>query len=109
MKKIYLFLCAAALLALPSCDLFVLDNFDGPDASISGKIIDASNQQRIEVENGSLVAIEQGWDAEQEQLWMVKYNGEFSNDMVFSGSYRISTKRLPCFEIEKEISLKTKL
>jgi len=119
MKQLLYIICACAVLILPSCDLFRLDNFDGPNASVSGKIYDAKTGDNMEIEAnwqrsgwssslqaGALTVIEQGWDGESEQTWMVKFNGEYTNNRVFAGTYKVNSKLLPCYDFEEEITLK---
>ncbi|MBR3096513.1 MAG: DUF3823 domain-containing protein [Bacteroidales bacterium] len=63
------------------------------------------------VKYGSLVVIEQGfvpptWGGtaeeypgrEADQDWWVRFDGNFTNTRVFSGTYKFSTKKLPCYE-----------
>ena len=119
MKKILYFIIAVAVAAVcvSSCDMFKLDNFDGPNAQISGRLLDAETGELIgieaaanvgfdwstwssytSVEAGALVVIEQGWAGEQDQDWLVRFDGQYRNDLVFAGEYKFTTKKLPCYE-----------
>lgn len=104
-----------------SCDLFKLDNYDGPNAQVSGRILDAETGEPIQVEiytesyfdwstwqtitntiSGSLVVIEDvsdRWGEEfyEEQDWLVKWNGEYRNDMIFAGKYSVDFRKLPVY------------
>lgn len=122
MKRFFIktaYLVAAASL-LTSCDLFKLDNYDGPNAQISGRILDAETDEPIQIEtytessfdwttwtttttciSGSLTVIEDvsdRWEGfYEEQDWLVKFYGEYQNDMVFAGKYTIDFRKLPVF------------
>ena len=65
------------------------------------------------VKYGSLVVMEQDYvpptwagdpadypKTESEQDWLVRFDGTFTNTMVFAAKYRFSTKKLPCYEPE---------
>lgn len=118
-KSIALLIPALAMSA--SCSMFKLDNFDGPNAQVNGKIMDIVTGEKIGIEAatasswdwstwsnvttvsyGSLVVIEQGWDAEADQDWMVRFDGMYTNNLVFAGEYRFSSKKLPCYEPSAE-------
>lgn len=117
--KIACLVAAGSLLT--SCDLFKLDNYDGPNAQISGQILDAETKEPIQIEaytesyfdwttwstitntiSGSLVVIEDvsdkwGESFYEEQDWLVKFWGEYQNDMVFAGKYEVDFKKLPVY------------
>ncbi len=109
------------LAALSSCDgFFKLDNMEGPNATISGAIIDEVTNQPIPIEanvinnqyfdwntwsmvgsitySGSLVVQEQDWKGVQDQLWNVRFDGTYTNNLVFDGRYHVSMKNLPCYD-----------
>ncbi len=68
----------------------VIDNYDGPDASFHGAIIDDVTGELVgtDIINGSAIrAIEHGFDNPQTQTWNIQNTGEFRNDMVFSATY----------------------
>jgi hypothetical protein len=93
MKKIFnIPLIAAFLFAFASCEIFQIDNYDGPNASFYGEIKDAQTGELVEtdIQNGSAIrAYELGWPTESAQTWVVMQNGEFRNDMVFAAHYKI--------------------
>lgn len=115
--KIACLVAAGSLLT--SCDLFKLDNYDGPNAQVSGRILDAKTNETIQVEtyterggnwwaptttviSGSLTVIEDvsdrwGENFYEEQDWFVKFWGEYQNDMVFAGKYSVDFRKLPVF------------
>lgn len=115
---------AAAGSLVTSCDLFKLDNYDGPNAQVYGKIIDSGTNEPIQVEtysessfdwttwtstfkgiSGSLTVIEDvsdRWEGfYEEQDWFVKFYGEYRNDMVFAGKYTVDFRKLPVFSPEE--------
>lgn len=122
MKRLFIKIaCLAAVGSLlTSCDLFKLDNYDGPNAQVSGRILDAETKEPIQIEaytesyfdwttftnvtntiSGSLVVIEDvsdRWEGfYEEQDWLVKFPGNFQNDMVFAGKYSVDFRKLPVF------------
>ena len=107
MKKIiYAFAGVLALsFGLSSCSMFKYDVLDGPNAQVNGRLVDIQTGQKIGVEcsssdAGALVVIEQGWDAEAEQSWLVRFDGMYTNNLIFAGDYVFLTKRLPCYQPE---------
>lgn len=117
--KIACLVAAGSLLT--SCDLFKLDNYDGPNAQVSGQILDAETKEPIQIEaytesyfdwttfttvtnpiSGSLVVTEDvsdrwGENFYEEQNWLVKFWGEYQNDMVFAGKYSVDFRKLPVY------------
>ncbi len=132
MKK---FIISAALL-LPllsavSCSMFELDNYEGPNAQVSGKLLDVVTGEKVGLEAGtaqtfdwstwsmvtavnygSLVVSEQGFISpnytgdpanyivDDQQDWLVRFDGQYTNKLVFAGTYKFSCKKLPCYEPE---------
>ncbi|MBR5077060.1 MAG: DUF3823 domain-containing protein [Bacteroidales bacterium] len=107
-----------------SCELLELDNFDGPNAQVTGRFLDAKTGEKMGIESsvssvwdwgtwsmktttvGSMVVIEQGWkgnDGQQvseDQNWMVRFDGQYTNNLVFAADYKLDTKNLPCYAPE---------
>ena len=107
MKKIiYAIAGFALLLAGTSCSMFKYDTLEGPNAQINGRLLDAKTGQKIGIEaattnsgtEGALVVVEKGWDYEADQTWLVRYDGMYTNNLVFAGDYVFSTKKLPCYQ-----------
>lgn len=72
-----------------SCEI---DNYDGPDAQISGKFIDSVTGDLVgtDITNGNQIgAFELGWSSEARQNWAIKNNGEYANNLVFASTYRL--------------------
>ncbi|MDR1402836.1 MAG: DUF3823 domain-containing protein [Tannerellaceae bacterium] len=91
MKVHSIFFLLTSLLFLSGCDMFKIDNYDAPNASLKGGIKDAETGALVEtdIQNGSAIRVyELGWP-EGVQTWVVKQNGEFQNDMVFAAHYKV--------------------
>ncbi len=72
------------------------DNLNGPDARFYGEIRDSETGELVEQEiiNGSRIYyIEQGWANPEVQEMVIKKDGTFRNDMMFSASYKIVLNR----------------
>lgn len=127
-KSIVLLIPAVAMLA--SCSMFQLDNFEGPNAQVTGSLYDVVTGEKVSLEAaesqtfswvtwsnvtsvdyGSLVVMEQGYvpptwkgdpadypQVDSDQDWLVRFDGQYTNTMVFAGTYKFSTKKLPCYE-----------
>ena len=96
MKKIYylILLFTGLLMGITSCELFDIDNFDGPDAQVYGAIRDSVGGGLVEtdLQNGSQIGTyELGEYAGNPELrnWYIMESGEYRNNLVFSNEYRI--------------------
>lgn len=88
MRKIFLFV-SCCLFALASCEI---DNYEGPDASIHGYILDEKTGEQVgtDIQNGSsIIVVEQGWTNPQDQTWSIMNTGEYRNDMIFAATYDV--------------------
>lgn len=92
MKKVLL-AAASILFLLTSCKL---DNYDGPNAKIHGRILDEKTGELVgtDIQNGSqLMVYEQGYAAAEThsngQTWVIKNTGEYRNDLVFAAQYEV--------------------
>lgn len=107
----YLFLAVVAAFCMTSCDWFALDNMEGYDATITGKLIDAETGElvlsEISSSTGNIKVVEQGWtDEGSQQTWYVKNNGTYRNDLVFSGDYLMRTSDANYYPTETPFQLK---
>lgn len=106
MKKI-LFLIPSLMLLMTSCEWFKLDNYAYYDATITGVFKDSGTGTNVEQEckytnayggnvgtvtTGFISAYELGWDFEAAQVWLVKYDGTYTNSQIFAGNYRLEAK-----------------
>lgn len=81
---------AMAIIAVFSFSSCELDNYDGPDASISGEVRDIETGELIQqdISNGSnIIYMEHGFENPEEQRMIFKVNGEYTNNLMFSGVY----------------------
>jgi hypothetical protein len=91
MKKIlYLFVlsCFISLITV-SCEI---DNYDGPNATITGKFLDTATGEVVgtDITNGNSIGVyELGWPTEAKQTWNVDNSGVYTNKLVFAANYRI--------------------
>lgn len=108
MKKITAIIsCTIALFAMTSCDWFKLDNLDGWDAQVEGKILDAATNEPVQMEQSSALSVyelygeqydhtnqdgKKGWDGHQAINWLVKNNGTYVNKLTFAGDYEMDTR-----------------
>jgi len=94
-----------AVVALSSCDMFKIDNYDGPDATLQGSILDEVTGQLVEtdVNNGSRLMLQQLGYAPGPLTRVVNYTGEYCDKLFFSGSYSIdfNTCNFYPFKVEK--------
>lgn len=78
---------AVCMFVALSCEV---DNYPGPDAQIYGSAIDAETGEKVEqdVNSGTLVRyIEHGYENPAEQTMIFKTNGDYRNNLMFSGVY----------------------
>ena len=107
MKKAFIYsLSALCMMSVASsCDLFKLDNFDGPDAGLSGRIIDEETGENVQTDiiNGTTIRyVEQGFKVPQDQRLRVKNDGTYANTMMFSGEYIIQPENRNFYQIEEQ-------
>lgn len=90
MKKIkYLFAILGFVTLCNSCEL---DNYDGPNASLRGNIIDSETGELIQSDiiNGTTIKIiEHGYDPVTPQYLRVKNDGTYANTKLFANTYTV--------------------
>lgn len=89
-KILYLFVlsCFVSLMTM-SCEV---DNYDGPDATITGKFLDNVTGDLVgtDITNGNSIGVyELDWPTEAKQTWNINNTGEYTNNLVFAANYRI--------------------
>ncbi|OQP44454.1 hypothetical protein A4H97_08735 [Niastella yeongjuensis] len=86
-------LTAGMLMAAASC--VKKDNFDAPEASLEGNLVDQGSKNNIQTATGNVtIRLEQlSWSATPApQDIPVKMDGSFKNSKLFKGHYRVSIK-----------------
>ncbi len=81
------------LITLSACDMFEIDNYEGPNATLKGGIIDAETGELVEttIQNGSTLKLDEiGWAPGGTLTRVVKENGEYQDDMMFAGKYKVT-------------------
>ena len=122
MKKFtHIFALLLSVTAVMSCDMFKLDSYEGPNAQVTGRFLDAKTGELMGIESsvysywdwgswsmksetaGALIVIEHGWKdrdgnpVSEDQNWLVRFDGKYTNNLVFAADYKIDTKNLPCY------------
>lgn len=124
MKKLLFILPIAFLFT--SCVFFEMDNYDGPNASITGTLLDSKTHEPVPTEckfgnffggaymgaptTGYFSVYEKGTsevygrklDYEKAQYWHIKYDGTYVNSQIFSGTYRIESASNNFYPVTKD-------
>ena len=102
MKKITYIVLGIALVGLSSC--YKKDNYDGPDSSITGRIIDSyTGQPLLSSQNDWQLRVwERSWAASTvvNTSIPIKQDGSYNNSKMFSGTYDISLNTGPFFPLD---------
>lgn len=94
------------LFLFSACDLQEIDNYDGPDATIHGGIYDELTGELLQQDiiNGMQIEyIEHGFENPQIQRLVVKNDGTYRNDLMFSNTYTIRPVRGNFVPVEEEV------
>lgn len=89
MKIILRIFAFACVVLATSCEI---DNYDGPDATITGKFLDSETGELVgtDIRDGNEIGVyELGWTSESRQTWYVTNTGEYTNNLVFASTYRL--------------------
>ena len=97
MKKIAIYPLLLALLTLGSCALFELDNYDAPEETLRGTVVDAATGNPVFTDQGSEGIRVRLWELsyhDQEHLnhnpdFWCKPDGTFQNTKLFPGTYKV--------------------
>jgi hypothetical protein len=109
MKKLSSIILIAAL-AFGSCEK---DNYEGPDAGLSGNFIDATTKALVEqdiIRGTEIEILEKGYT--EAQYLIVKNDGTYANTLLFSNTYTVRPVRgnfIPIEAQEVNIQGQTKL
>lgn len=94
-----------------SCEL---DNYEGPNAALYGTFLDSETNEPVgmDIINGPQIQYkEHGYDPPQNQYMVIKADGTYRNDLMFSGKYTIETINpnfVPVEPFELEVEGETK-
>ena len=95
MKKILFYALTAASALLCSCELFELDNYDGPGETIRGAVVDAATGNPVLTDQGSegirvrMTELSWGDNVEHNPDFFCRPDGTFQNTKVFKGRYNV--------------------
>ena len=95
MKKILFYALTAASALLCSCELFELDNYDGPGETIRGAVVDAATGNPVLTDQGSegirvrMTELSWGDNVEHNPDFFCRPDGTFQNTKIFKGNYNI--------------------
>ena len=103
-----------AAFCMTSCEWFLLDNTEQPNATVSGKILDAATGETVQTEinnGGSIRFVELGWTdkdgnpVDSFQSWAVKNNGTYRNNLVWAADCRMEAIEANCYPHTQEFKL----
>ena len=100
--KLYFMPAALGLIMFFSCEL---DNYDYPDASLTGSIIDSETKELIQSDiiNGTTIKItEHGYDPVSPQYLRVKNDGTYANTLLFSNTYTVQPDQRNFLQIDEQ-------
>lgn len=112
MKKLYylIFIIGSLLFTVSSCEI---DNYPLPDAKVYGSILDSQGGGLVETDvnssTGSTIGVyELGQFADNpvRKTWLIKQNGEYRNNLVFSNDYRFDFTSCNFFPFTQEETIK---
>jgi hypothetical protein len=95
MNKLFLILFGVIVISFHSCELFQIDNYDEPDATLKGEIVDVATGDRVftdQTSEGIRIRIrELSWKTETPENFdfYCKKEGEYQNTKLFAGYYNV--------------------
>ncbi|MCM1449253.1 MAG: DUF3823 domain-containing protein [Clostridiales bacterium] len=96
MKKLHILGAAAAMLmSMTSCEVFELDNYDEPQETLWGEVVDAATGERVLTDQGSegirvrLTELSWGDNVEHNPDFYAMPDGTFQNTKIFKGHYYV--------------------
>ncbi|WP_298652271.1 DUF3823 domain-containing protein [uncultured Proteiniphilum sp.] len=100
--KLYFLPVFLGLFVFYSCEL---DNYDYPDAALTGSIIDSETNELIQSDiiNGTTIKIiEHGYDPVSPQYLRVKNDGTYANTLLFSNTYTVQPDQRNFSQIDEQ-------
>lgn len=95
-KKIFNLAWISALLLLSSCEMFEEDNYDEPQETLRGSVIDAATGNPVLTDQGSegirvrLTELSWGDNVQHNPDFFCRPDGTFQNTRLFKGTYNIT-------------------
>lgn len=95
MKKIAFCTFLCALFSFNSCDLFKVDNYDEPEETLQGEVVDVATGERVLTDQGSegirvrLTETSWGDNVQHNPDFNCMSDGTFQNTKLFRGTYNI--------------------
>lgn len=95
MKKISFYILSLTMLTLTSCNLFELDNYDEPNETLQGEVVDAETGEAVLTDQGSegirVRLIENSWgdNVTPNPDFYCMPDGTFQNTRLFKGTYNV--------------------
>ena len=96
MKKFHIFAAALAMMfGMTSCDLFEMDNYDAPEETIQGEVVDVLTGDPVLTDQGSegirvrLTELSWGDNVEHNPDFYCMPDGTFQNTKIFKGHYYV--------------------
>lgn len=95
MKKIVFYSLMCALLSFNSCSLFEIDNYDEPEETLQGEVVDVATGERVLTDQGSegirvrLTEMSWGDNVTHNPDFNCMPDGTFQNTKLFKGTYNI--------------------
>ncbi len=96
MKKLQIFgTLAALMMSMSSCSLFEIDNYDEPEETIWGEVVDVATGERVLTDQGSegirvrMTELSWGENADHNPDFYAMPDGTFQNTKVFGGHYYV--------------------
>lgn len=93
MKTKNIFIILFCIICLVSCEL---DNYNGPNATISGCIYDIDTKELIQqdiIQGAQIEYIEHGYNNPEVQYMIFKEDGTYRNNLMFANTYTIQPVR----------------
>lgn len=94
MKKIKLYISAVLLaFGAGACSI---DNYPAPDSILHGTFLDVETNEPVEqdiIRGSTIEFIEHGYESQTKQVMIVKNDGTYRNNLIFSNTYTITPVR----------------
>lgn len=95
MKKIIFFTLSCMLFLFNSCDLFEIDNYEEPEETLQGEVVDVATGEKVLTDQGSegirvrLTELSWGDNVTHNPDFYCMPDGTFQNTKTFKGTYNI--------------------